>query len=188
MNQLFFVKIFFLVFFTNLSVKPPWPKQSGIKNLRFISSSNNNYSIVTTKTIHFCEKLIQCCDFCNKLPALLYCRADTAKLCLSCDREVHSTNPLFTKHTRSLLCDACDSTPASIYCSTHATVHCQNCDWESHSNSPENHDRRLLEGFTGTPTVTDLMAVFGFEDLSKKWVLIGGDGEEERVGSNFLIK
>ncbi|KAI4326473.1 hypothetical protein MLD38_031786, partial [Melastoma candidum] len=55
------------------------------------------------------------CYYCGDTEAVLYCRADTAKLCLGCDREVHSTNPLFAKHTRSLLCDACDSSPASIY-------------------------------------------------------------------------
>ncbi|KAK6141324.1 hypothetical protein DH2020_024922 [Rehmannia glutinosa] len=35
------------------------------------------------------------CDFCNESKAILYCRADSAKLCLNCDREVHSTNQLF---------------------------------------------------------------------------------------------
>ncbi|KVH94457.1 hypothetical protein Ccrd_003488 [Cynara cardunculus var. scolymus] len=127
------------------------------------------------------------CDFCNKSTAILYCRADTAKLCLSCDREVHSTNQLFTKHTRSLLCDACDSSPASIFCSTDAAVHCQNCDWETHnktnSNSPTTHDRRPLEGFTGCPSVTDLLSILGFEDLSKKGVFLGGDGGSDSHGS-----
>ncbi|KAL7582296.1 hypothetical protein Lser_V15G41619 [Lactuca serriola] len=126
------------------------------------------------------------CDFCNKSTALLYCRADNAKLCLSCDREVHSTNQLFTKHTRSLLCDGCDSSPASIFCSTDAVVHCQNCDWETHnksnsnsnSSSPATHDRRPLEGFTGCPSVTDLLSILGFEDLSKKGLLLCGSCEE----------
>ncbi|CAL5362035.1 unnamed protein product [Camellia sinensis] len=42
------------------------------------------------------------CDFCGESQALLYCRADSAKLCFSCDQQVHSTNQLFTKHTHSL--------------------------------------------------------------------------------------
>lgn len=129
------------------------------------------------------------CDFCNKSTAILYCRADTAKLCLSCDREVHSTNQLFTKHTRSLLCDSCDSSPAAIFCSTDAAVHCQNCDWETHnktnsnSNSPSTHDRRPLEGFTGCPSVSDLLSILGFEDSSKKGVLLGGDEGSNSYGS-----
>ncbi|KAI3678999.1 hypothetical protein L6452_38304 [Arctium lappa] len=130
------------------------------------------------------------CDFCNKSTAILYCRADTAKLCLSCDREVHSTNQLFTKHTRALLCDGCDSSPASIFCSTDAAVHCQNCDWEAHSktssnsNSPTTHDRRPLEGFTGCPSVSDLLSILGFEDLSKKGLLLGGGGGGGDGGSD----
>ncbi|KAI3690014.1 hypothetical protein L2E82_47988 [Cichorium intybus] len=120
-------------------------------------------------------------------PALLYCRADTAKLCLSCDREVHSTNQLFTKHTRTFLCDGCDSLPTSIFCSTDAVVHYQNCDWETHnksnsnsnSGSAETHDRRPLEGFTGCPSVTDLLSILGFENLSKRGLLLGGGCDEE---------
>nr|XP_043636297.1 zinc finger protein CONSTANS-LIKE 13 [Erigeron canadensis] len=131
------------------------------------------------------------CDFCNNSPAILYCRADTAKLCLSCDREVHSTNPLFTKHTRSLLCDGCDSSPASIFCTTDAVVHCQNCDWETHnktgsgSGSGSGHDRRPLEGFSGCPSVSDLLSILGCEDLSKKGVLFGwgSEGGSEFIGS-----
>lgn len=118
------------------------------------------------------------CDFCGESIALLYCRADSAKLCLSCDREVHSTNQLFTKHTRLLLCDSCNSSPASIFCSTDNSVLCQNCDWESHnlSSSSSPHDRRPLEGFSGCPSVTELLAILGFEDFGKKALFGGGEG------------
>ncbi|XP_027116800.1 zinc finger protein CONSTANS-LIKE 13 [Coffea arabica] len=114
------------------------------------------------------------CDFCGDAAALVYCRADSAKLCLACDRQVHSTNPLFTKHTRCLLCDACDSTPATIFCSTHSSVLCQNCDWDTHTNSSFSavHDRRPLEGFCGCPSVTELLGILGFEELGKKALLV----------------
>ncbi|XAR61283.1 hypothetical protein NMG60_11034933 [Bertholletia excelsa] len=130
------------------------------------------------------KKSQRLCDFCGESVALIYCRADSAKLCLSCDREVHSTNQLFTKHTRSQLCDVCDSTPASILCSTENFVLCQNCDWERHnlSLSPL-HERRTLEGFTGCPTVNELLAIVGFEDVGKK-ALFGGD--ELVVGSGVF--
>ncbi|XP_059659513.1 zinc finger protein CONSTANS-LIKE 13 [Cornus florida] len=123
------------------------------------------------------------CDFCGESLALLYCRADSAKLCFSCDREVHSTNQLFTKHTRSQLCDLCDSSPASFLCSTENLVLCQNCDWERHGRSSSSlHDRRPLEGFTGCPCVTELLTVLGFEDLGKKALQSGG-GDDGLVGS-----
>nr|BAS25703.1 gentian CONSTANS-like13 homolog [Gentiana triflora] len=134
------------------------------------------------------------CDFCGESTALVYCKADSAKLCFVCDRQVHSTNQLFSKHTRWLLCDSCDSTPATIFCFSDSSVFCQNCDWEAHSHSsrgfPAVHDRRPLEGFSGCPSVTELLGILGFEDLGKKELLIGGGGGdsggkvEEDLGGN----
>lgn len=118
------------------------------------------------------------CDYCGHSTAVLYCRADSAKLCFSCDREVHSTNQLFSKHTRTLLCDACDDSPATILCSTDTSVLCQNCDWEKHNPalSDSLHQRRPLEGFTGCPSVSELLSVVGFGDLSKKSLLSSPQG------------
>ncbi|KAE9598265.1 hypothetical protein Lal_00003990 [Lupinus albus] len=135
------------------------------------------------------------CDYCAETKALVYCRADSAKLCFSCDREVHSTNQLFSKHTRFLLCDTCDDSPATILCSTESSVLCQNCDWEKHNNNNNNnnninnssmsscssvHERRPLEGFTGCPCVNELLSIVGFEDVGKKSILSSdlesGDG------------
>ncbi|KAJ8898658.1 hypothetical protein K2173_004692 [Erythroxylum novogranatense] len=112
------------------------------------------------------------CDYCNKVIALLYCRADSAKLCLACDREVHSTNLLFSKHTRALLCDACDNAPASIFCETEQSAFCQNCNSKMHGLSSSSYsswnNRRQIEGFTEYPSVSELMTVFGLENLGGK--------------------
>ncbi|CAO2839649.1 unnamed protein product [Amaranthus hypochondriacus] len=123
------------------------------------------------------------CDFCSESVALVYCKADSAKLCLSCDREVHSTNQLFTKHTRFQLCDVCDSSAASILCLTEHSVLCQNCDYEHHSlpGISSNHDRRPLEGFTGCPSVLDLSAAVGFEDFDAKSCVIGDESDNHGV-------
>lgn len=91
--------------------------------------------------------------------ALLYCRADSAKPSLSGDREFHSTNLLFTKHTRSHLCDVYVARPALIFFSIDNLVLCQNCDWAKHDHSLLTaHDRRSLEGFSRQPSVTELAA------------------------------
>ncbi|KAH6766360.1 hypothetical protein C2S52_017343 [Perilla frutescens var. hirtella] len=118
------------------------------------------------------------CDFCNESKALVYCRADSAKLCFSCDREVHSTNQLFKKHNRSLLCDSCNSSPSSIFCCTESAVLCQNCDWETHKNFGSIHDRRPVEGFAGCPSVSELLSFLGLEDLGKKSLDLGGGNDE----------
>lgn len=41
------------------------------------------------------------CDYCTKYAAVLYCEADSANLCLLCDREIHSANTLSLKHQRT---------------------------------------------------------------------------------------
>ncbi|KAL6208478.1 hypothetical protein ACLB2K_019427 [Fragaria x ananassa] len=149
------------------------------------------------------QKKKRVCDYCGVSMALLYCRADSAKLCFSCDKEVHSANQLFVKHTRSQLCDACDEAPASIFCSTESSVLCQNCDWERHNLSPATvHDRRPVEGFTGNPGLNELLAFVGFENLDKKGLVFSeessggggfdGSGLDESLGlgdgfSDFLV-
>jgi hypothetical protein len=125
------------------------------------------------------HKLFRPCDYCGNSNAVIYCRADSAKLCFSCDREVHSTNQLFSKHTRSLICDSCDDSPATILCSTESSVFCQNCDWENHNLSLSSpHERRPLEGFTGCPSVTELLSILGLQDIGKKSLLL----PQESVG------
>ncbi|XVF72546.1 hypothetical protein PTKIN_Ptkin12aG0129700 [Pterospermum kingtungense] len=115
------------------------------------------------------QKQRRLCDYCNQSKALLYCRADSAKLCFSCDREVHSANQLFSRHSRSQLCDACDKSFASIFCETERSVFCSNCDWESHKFSSSSlHNRRPIEGFTGCPSVSELVGFLGIEDLGYK--------------------
>ncbi len=127
------------------------------------------------------QKQKRLCDYCSEATALLYCRADSAKLCLLCDREVHSTNQLFSKHTRSPLCDSCDSSPASIFCSTECSVLCQNCDWERHRNSLSPvHNRRPLEGFSGCPSVNELLGIVGFEEMGQKALFL-----KDEIGDGF---
>lgn len=108
------------------------------------------------------------CDYCDSSVALVYCKADSAKLCLACDKEVHVTNQLFSKHFRSLLCDSCHDSPCSVFCETERSVLCQNCDWQHHSTASSSslHTRRPFEGFSGCPSVPELLSILGLDDLT----------------------
>lgn len=110
------------------------------------------------------------CDFCNDQVAILYCRADSAKLCLFCDKHVHSANLLSRKHVRSQICDNCRSEPVSIRCSTDNLVLCQECDWDAHGSCSVSaaHDRTPIEGFTGCPSALELVSLWGFDLGDKK--------------------
>ena len=105
------------------------------------------------------------CDFCGDQIAVLYCRADSAKLCLFCDQQVHSANALSRKHIRSQICDNCSSEPVSVRCCTDNLVLCQDCDWDAHGSCSVSaaHDRNPVEGFSGCPSAAELSAIWGFD-------------------------
>ncbi|XP_060214255.1 zinc finger protein CONSTANS-LIKE 13-like [Lycium barbarum] len=110
------------------------------------------------------------CDYCNQRSAILYCRADSAKLCLFCDQLVHSANALSKKHLRSQICDNCGSEPVSIRCATDNLVLCQECDWDAHGTCvvSDAHDRNPVEGFSGCPSVYELASAWGLDIDAKK--------------------
>ncbi|XP_071694061.1 zinc finger protein CONSTANS-LIKE 14-like [Rutidosis leptorrhynchoides] len=104
------------------------------------------------------------CDCCNHKPAVLYCKADSAKLCLFCDNTVHSANALSLKHIRSQICDNCGSGAVSVACSTDNLLLCVACDHDFHGDSTVSsyHNRFQVNEITGTPSVFDLASVWGF--------------------------
>lgn len=116
------------------------------------------------------DKGVVPCEFCNEQEAVLYCRADSARLCLYCDQSVHTANALSRKHVRSQICDNCGSEPASVCCSTDGLVLCQECDWDAHGScaNPASHDRSQVEGFSDCPSALEIASLWGL-DLAHKW-------------------
>ncbi|CDY68819.1 BnaAnng28480D [Brassica napus] len=106
------------------------------------------------------------CDFCGERTAVLFCRADAAKLCLSCDHHVHKANLLSRKHVRSLICDSCGNEPVSVRCFTDDLVLCQECDWDVHGSC--SHVRSAVEGFSGCPSALELAALLGVDLEGRK--------------------
>ncbi|XP_010499298.1 PREDICTED: zinc finger protein CONSTANS-LIKE 15 [Camelina sativa] len=114
------------------------------------------------------------CDFCGERAAVLFCRADTAKLCLPCDQHVHTANLLSRKHVRSQICDNCGNEPVSVRCFTDNFVLCQECDWDVHGSCSvsDAHVRSAVEGFSGCLSALELAALWGID-------LEGGRKKEE---------
>ncbi|WVY95602.1 hypothetical protein V8G54_027753 [Vigna mungo] len=108
------------------------------------------------------------CDYCGDFTALLYCRADSAKLCFFCDRKVHFPSQLFSKHSRTQLCDGCGDSPASVLCYAENSVFCHHCDCENHNNHflSQQHQRRPLRGFSGCPSVPQMLMILGLTEKS----------------------
>ncbi|KAJ4823180.1 hypothetical protein Tsubulata_015120 [Turnera subulata] len=149
--------------------------------------------------------LFQACEFCNAKAAVLYCRADSARLCLLCDHQVHAANPLSLKHTRSRICDNCRAEPGSVQCLTDNLFLCLDCDRDAHDDNNNNnnntninnnncsasslHDRARVDGFVDCPPATQLASLLGF-DLNAKCLAdsdsgsgLYGGGEEG--GNNY---
>ncbi|KAL5199063.1 hypothetical protein ABZP36_002575 [Zizania latifolia] len=105
------------------------------------------------------------CDFCGGLPAVVYCRADSAGLCLPCDRHVHCANTVSTRHARAPLCAACRAAPAAFRRAPRFL--CSNCDFERNREDGDGarggllHDRGSVEGYTGCPSIGELAAILG---------------------------
>ncbi|MCO5591386.1 hypothetical protein L7F22_045369 [Adiantum nelumboides] len=98
------------------------------------------------------------CDYCAEVISTVYCRADAAWLCLSCDRQVHAANALSRRHSRSLLCSACGSCPAALRCLTDNVSLCQQCSGHAH----DAHNCRVINCFSGCPSASELADLWGF--------------------------
>ncbi|KAK4354845.1 hypothetical protein RND71_027039 [Anisodus tanguticus] len=83
------------------------------------------------------------CDSCKSASATVFCRADSAFLCLGCDCKIHAANKLASRHARVWVCEVCEQAPASITCKADAAALCVTCDRDIHSANPlaRRHER-----------------------------------------------
>jgi hypothetical protein len=102
------------------------------------------------------------CEFCTALRPVVYCKADAAHLCLSCDAKVHSANALSSRHLRSILCDLCRYRPAYVRCTDHRLFMCRSCDQSQHDGSYQ-HQKQVISSYVGCPSAKDFAALWGFE-------------------------
>ncbi|XP_031377337.1 LOW QUALITY PROTEIN: zinc finger protein CONSTANS-LIKE 4-like [Punica granatum] len=89
------------------------------------------------------------CDSCKSATAALFCRADSAFLCFSCDGRIHAANKLASRHARVVVCEVCEQSPAHVTCKADAASLCLSCDRDIHSANPvaQKHDRLPVTPF-----------------------------------------
>ncbi|XP_042483186.1 zinc finger protein CONSTANS-LIKE 12 isoform X2 [Macadamia integrifolia] len=104
------------------------------------------------------------CDFCGAARAIVYCKSDSAKLCLSCDGFVHSANALSQRHLRSLICDNCHSEPAVVRCIEDKLSLCENCSASGNCCLDPGHRRKTLSYYSGCPAITEPS-----KELNARW-------------------
>lgn len=67
------------------------------------------------------------CDHCTIERATVYCKTHLAKVCLQCDRLLHSVTDDNSDHPRFLLCNICVSHTAVVQCLDKGLCLCQAC-------------------------------------------------------------
>lgn len=89
------------------------------------------------------------CDSCKLASAALFCRPDSAFLCITCDSKIHCANKLASRHERVWMCEVCEQAPAAVTCKADAAALCVTCDSDIHSANPlaRRHDRVPVEPF-----------------------------------------
>ncbi|CAM8904364.1 unnamed protein product [Rhodiola kirilowii] len=105
------------------------------------------------------------CDFCDQEDAVMFCSADEAALCNTCDERVHRVNKVAQRHDRfslvvlspssaaSALCDVCQERRALLFCQQDRAILCRECDYPIHmaNEQTKKHCRFLLTGVKLTP-------------------------------------
>ncbi|XP_073281541.1 putative zinc finger protein At1g68190 isoform X2 [Primulina huaijiensis] len=124
------------------------------------------------------------CEFCKSLRPIVYCKADSAHLCLSCDAKVHSANALSYRHPRTLVCESCRNRAARVRCVDHQMFMCQSCDSGSHRVSSR-HRKKVIRSYVGCPSAKDLAVLWGF-DLNQLESKLGDKDEYQSVYSSSI--
>ncbi|XP_062025095.1 zinc finger protein CONSTANS-LIKE 4 [Rosa rugosa] len=129
------------------------------------------------------------CDSCKSATATLFCRADSAFLCVSCDTKIHAANKLASRHARVWLCEVCEQAPAHVTCKADDATLCVTCDREIHSANPlsRRHERVPVAPFYASLNSDDSTAVksdAAVNFLDDRYLSDGdgdGDGETTEV-------
>ncbi|KAG6424028.1 hypothetical protein SASPL_114437 [Salvia splendens] len=79
------------------------------------------------------NKWARSCDACRSAASAIYCLADQAYLCGSCDARIHD---VASHHDRVGVCEACERAPAAFLCKADSASLCEACDAEIHSANP----------------------------------------------------
>ncbi|KNA23803.1 hypothetical protein SOVF_021810 isoform A [Spinacia oleracea] len=132
------------------------------------------------------------CDSCRSAPCTVYCRADSAYLCTSCDARIHAANQVASRHERVWVCEACERAPAAFLCKADAASLCATCDADIHSANPlaRRHHRVPImpvgcvygpsDGFLELPDGDDQTTDHeGDEDEAASWLLLNPGADNQ---------
>ncbi|XP_076905714.1 zinc finger protein CONSTANS-LIKE 3-like [Bidens hawaiensis] len=105
-------------------------------------------------------------DSCKTTSASLFCKADSAYLCIPCDGNVHAANKLASRHERLWMSDVCEQAPATVTCKADSAALCATCDRDIHSANPlaRRHERFPVVPVTDLATAAAAKGSYGGVD------------------------
>ncbi|KAF8052406.1 hypothetical protein N665_1562s0016 [Sinapis alba] len=127
----------------------------------------------------------QACDTCRSAACTVYCRADSAYLCTSCDAQVHAANRLASRHERVRVCESCERAPAAFFCKADAASLCTACDSQIHSANPlaRRHQRVPILPISGCMATNHSSDTTEPENI----VVVGQEEEDEAEAASWLL-
>uniref|UniRef100_A0A7N0TAT7 CONSTANS-like protein n=1 Tax=Kalanchoe fedtschenkoi TaxID=63787 RepID=A0A7N0TAT7_KALFE len=119
------------------------------------------------------------CDSCKSATATLFCRNDSAFLCVACDSKIHAANKLASRHARVWMCEVCEQAPAHVTCKADAAALCVTCDRDIHSANPlaRRHERLPVVPFY------DSAAHHGGDKFANGYFVAACDADEAEAAS-----
>ncbi|KAK4491042.1 hypothetical protein RD792_001763 [Penstemon davidsonii] len=119
------------------------------------------------------------CDSCKTAPSTVFCRADSAFLCVGCDSKIHAANKLASRHARVWVCEVCEQAPAAVTCKADAAALCVTCDRDIHSANPlaRRHERLAVVPFYDASAAAKSSPSSAAEEFS----------EEEAEAASWLL-
>ncbi|CAI9098236.1 OLC1v1034847C1 [Oldenlandia corymbosa var. corymbosa] len=125
------------------------------------------------------------CDSCKSTSASVFCRADSAFLCMGCDSKIHAANKLASRHGRVWVCEVCEQAPAIVTCKADAAALCAACDRDIHSANPlaRRHERLPVVPFFDSAAAARCN---GSSSEEKCFLDVSSEAEEAEAASWLL--
>ncbi|EEF29491.1 zinc finger protein CONSTANS-LIKE 2 [Ricinus communis] len=120
------------------------------------------------------------CDTCRAAACTVYCKADSAYLCATCDARIHAANRVASRHGRVWVCEACERAPAAFLCKADAASLCATCDADIHSANPlaRRHQRVPIHPISGCLHGPQAGPVGGGGETTTEDMFMTEDGED----------
>ncbi|CAM0914137.1 unnamed protein product [Alopecurus aequalis] len=136
------------------------------------------------------------CDGCCTVPSVVYCPADSAYLCASCDVRIHTANRVASRHERVRLSEAYDHAPAPavLECRTDAAALCAAYEAQTHYANllagmhqcvpVASHPPAAIPAASLLPEAAVTTTILGCKEEEASWLLLSKNSANHYCSGN----